>query len=245
MKKSVKEYWSFEGESALVRYSDGQANESAVIFLHGFPADSGKNEDVAKHLTETFKVDCFVFHYKGLGKSNGLFSFTSSIADSLKITKKIKLEIGYRRLFVIGHSWGGLVALNIMREFQRNIDKCILLAPFCLLPDEINASQMIQDFIDAKREHNINYDFITMYTDFLKIREKSSPFEFASTIDEKKLSIIQGTDDIVSLPEGYLRLIKSFNKLPLSIQVQDDHWFKNRTRLIDFIAGELKKSDLQ
>ena len=113
----------------------------AYLFLHGFPANLGtKNQDIAESLTFATGINSFVLHYQGLGNSGGKFSFTESVKESIQAAHDLisKYEIKY--LHIVGHSWGGLVGINVFKSIQSQRGKLILLAPFTVFPtdDSIN-----------------------------------------------------------------------------------------------------------
>ena len=57
----------------------GPASGRPVILLHGFPADSAKNEDLAEAMRDQLGADVFMPHQPGLGDSPGTFSFEGAL----------------------------------------------------------------------------------------------------------------------------------------------------------------------
>lgn len=115
-----------------------KGSEDAYLFLHGFPAATGeKNQDLALEATKKTGVSSYVLHYRGLGKSHGKFSFTESVVDAINVAQTIITDHKVSKLTLVGHSWGGLVAMNVFKSIsvphRHNI---ILLAPFVHFPED-------------------------------------------------------------------------------------------------------------
>jgi pimeloyl-ACP methyl ester carboxylesterase len=225
--------WNLAG-SNIVEWSNEVRSKNAVVFLHGFPADSGKNEDIAHNLAEEVGVDSFLLHFKGLGQSSGLFSFQSSIEEAMALSSYLKAELGYSSLFLVGHSWGGLVAMNLLRRRPEWFGSSVLMAPYCLMPEAETVEEIVRDFISSELllRHN-TYDASSLTQDFNRVAADSAPLNFAS---EMKLPIdhvlvVQGTNDEVSVPFGAGLLVDSLKGAAKLIEIDDDHWFKDRGRI--------------
>ena len=124
----------------------------AIIHFHGFPGEKNngsqieKNIDLAKHLCLTNNLDSFVPHYNGLGENiESAFSFVQSIEDSVDLCEKILLS--YESIILIGHSWGGLVAINCFRLHCKKIAKMILMSPFTFFPEEGVLGPIIENLL--------------------------------------------------------------------------------------------------
>jgi len=108
------------------------------FFLHGVPSIAHKNEDIARAVIIHTKSDSVVSIYKGLGEAKkiGRFDFINSVKDSLEFAKKLAQD--YKTVHLIGHSWGGCIALNIFRDALKpqKRGQIILLAPFTDIPKD-------------------------------------------------------------------------------------------------------------
>mgnify|MGYP001615170692 CR=1 FL=1 len=229
---------SFFRESVFIEYPSSEKSRSAVLFLHGFPADTGKNEDIARRLSESAKVSSFVFHYPGLGQSNGKFLFTNSLTESAGFLEYLLGEREFSSVSVVGHSWGGLNALNLLNSFPQGIDKLILLAPFCVLPSRSEVESQVNEFIDYQiREGRNHSDAHTLVSDFENARHSNSPLEIAKTLSNTNtaITIIQGLKDTVSAPIGARTLHQTLGSRCTLIEINDDHWFKDRDRLFTIV----------
>lgn len=143
----------FHFKNYVLKFSPPKTREeTAILMLHGFPSESfnetkfEKNRDVAAILSKFYGCDSYLHHYDGLGRNkNGTFNFVDSINDS-KLLMSILLQ-KYKELILIGHSWGGAVAINCFKDFHQQISKMILLSPFNIIPDPLILKPILQEAI--------------------------------------------------------------------------------------------------
>ena len=90
--------------------------QNKIVFLHGYPG-SQKSYDIAEHLALK-GFECYVWHYRGAWKSEGLYSLVSNYRDTETILNFLKKKgYGDEAISLVGASWGGFVALE---TFARN-----------------------------------------------------------------------------------------------------------------------------
>jgi pimeloyl-ACP methyl ester carboxylesterase len=215
--------------------------KEAVLFLHGFPADSGKNEDVAEALSVRKKITTFVPHFRGLGLSKGRFLFSSTFSDSLDFVEYLTKKRHLEKITVVAHSWGALPALNLVTKECKHLERIILLAPLCFLPDPSEGRAVLEEFRSSevakgKRPHSTD----KLLADFELIRAKGA-FSVVERLQNPKLhiTIIQGKNDTVTPPEGAKRLSRMLVGRSTLIEIEDDHWFKSREQLIELVSAEI------
>lgn len=103
--------------NGAVYTASGAGPHPTVLLLHGFPGNE-QNLDLAQAMRRAgFNV--LTFHYRGSWGSPGAFSFSGSAEDAdaavsfLRDPANVaKFSIDPNRLFVVGHSMGGLLAAN-------------------------------------------------------------------------------------------------------------------------------------
>ena len=142
-------YW---GEMFVTHMKPQQNSQGCVLFLHGYPAAKQKNYDVA----EVFALsgfDVFLPHYAGLGWSKGVFGFEKSRDEIAKLAREIKAQRPDCPLSVVGHSWGGLLAIQIADQIDGNL---LLFAPLSYIPSE-----------DSGDIENKNYSNLKNFTNFI------------------------------------------------------------------------------
>jgi len=214
--------------------------DTAILLLHGFPSESfngtdqEKNEDLLRYLSETTGLEAYLHHYNGLGKSNkGNFSFIDSINDSLELTKLILLK--HKNLILIGHSWGGWVAMNCINNLSRSIKKLILLSPLNAIPN----TESLESIMESIKK---DFPYLTQdkpVSEFVKDLEKvnitHNPRQCINNIDsDSKIYIIQANDD-QEVPRQTTDEFQNLFGLNCTYDVMDtDHSFiKNRFEMFN------------
>jgi len=113
---------------------EGRSPRGLLIVSHGLGEHVGCYEPLARTLTAIpGLVDVLVFDYRGHGKSPGRRGVVRSVLD-LRIDLRAALDWAARerpgaRLFVLGHSNGGQVALHVALEAPGVIGALVLSNP--------------------------------------------------------------------------------------------------------------------
>ncbi len=103
--------------NAVLYTASGAGPHPAVVLFHGFPGNE-QNLDLAQAIRRAgFTV--LTMHYRGAWGSPGQFSFTHALEDSdaalayLRDPANLaKFHLDPRRIFVAGHSMGGMMAAS-------------------------------------------------------------------------------------------------------------------------------------
>lgn len=229
----------------LIRFGEETLKDKAFLFFHGFPSTRGvKNLDLADHLNRQFNRDSYILHYRGLGESPGVFKFTESLAEASRVIEMLGQEDKHKELCLIGHSWGGLVAINMAQQHPDKVRKVILLSPFC----DIKKSDALYDwFVTGVRnefknifgeqtEEDIAQDFDRIMTNhLLKIIVPKLPSHL-------QVSIIQASRDDVTPASTMKSVLPLFAKAPTYVELDQDHSFtQSRQELAETIAELLKR----
>lgn len=138
----------------VLRFTPTKAPAKGAVFvLHGYPSLGRKNYDFAE-IAASKNYEVYVPHYPGLGLSEGQFGFLNSYEVVRKLMSTVKTNEA-KTLSIIGHSWGGYLALLNSDLID---DAAIFLAPlprlptvadlerFYLTPSSIADSQSLQTF---------------------------------------------------------------------------------------------------
>ena len=102
--------------NAVLYGAQGPELKPAIVFLHGFPGNE-RNLDLVHSLRRAgFHV--LFFNYRGSWASGGAFSFAAARADISAATAYLRqpetahrLRIDTNRVYLVGHSMGGWLAL--------------------------------------------------------------------------------------------------------------------------------------
>lgn len=208
----------------------------AFLFLHGFPADRGtKNHDIAEAVTNKTGINSFVLHYRGLGKAKAGFSFTESVKESLEVARFLIDKYKIKKLHLVGHSWGGLVALNIFKNIsEAKIGNLILLAPFSVFPND----NSISDWLDQIEIDSPNL-FLEKSRGFAKqnfynVKNLYDPVKIAKHVKvvAGQVKIIEALNDAEVPNKTIHQLASYFNESPCILALSLDHSFLNDRQLI-------------
>ncbi|MCB9062363.1 MAG: alpha/beta fold hydrolase [Halobacteriovoraceae bacterium] len=223
--------------------------KKAILFLHGFPAESSispvdpkieKNIDIAENFAQTFKLDTYLLHYKGLGKSEGIFSFTGSIEDSLKYCESLT-EKGYEQIYLFGHSWGGLVALNLAHKLTTNIAGLALFSPFNLIGSRPEIESLF-DLVVLEVPYLFEKKTKAEYIDeLIDIGLFFSPRKFANEIlSDIPIYIYQAINDNEVPEQTTLDLVNLLHQNCFYKEIKTDHSLKeNRDKVVNLILNDL------
>lgn len=103
-------------DNNFLNYKKIGNGEQKVFFFHGFGA-SKKSWDPVIDRIDTSGLSIYLFDLKGFGLSSKPKDNKYSIADQSEIMKKFMIEKGFNNIILIGHSYGGGVALLLNSEF--------------------------------------------------------------------------------------------------------------------------------
>ncbi|MCB0357385.1 MAG: alpha/beta hydrolase [Bdellovibrionales bacterium] len=220
---------------------DGKKQE-LVLFLHGFPGRTTKNEDISLKLNAMGYSTC-LFHYQGLGKSAGVFSFKNCIELSESILKSLSQR--FSKVHLLGHSWGGFVAAVIYWQIH-NPGNLFLLNPLTyILPD----SQVLELVKSAINKHELPEDYlnnknmVTQLNNELNCLRQNFDFKnqlanFVKSDLKQYIKIYLATVDPLTPPELCIKICKD-----VGIDYQQfssDHWFtQNREQVLTAIYKDL------
>ncbi len=109
--------------------------KAALIILHGMGEHGGRYQPVAEYLTAT-GVTSYVLDLRGFGKSGGHRAYARHFSDFHKdlnaICQLARQTSPKTPLFVLGHSFGGLIASSYsVLPAKEKIQGLILSSPLC------------------------------------------------------------------------------------------------------------------
>ncbi len=209
-------------------------NKSAVLMLHGFPGWINKNYDIAERLAlQGHSV--FLPHYRGLGHSKGRFSFEKSITDIEALIETINAEFRLKKLSLIGHSWGGLVASIIS---PANLHKTCLLAPLINLPNKKALIKLTSDLIVEHPNDCGNHTPASLAALFRDLTGKILKKDLSIRAKNNQLVIFHGSQDSVINPALSKKLKLVVPKLRLNVLYDDHSFSKDRRHFLSLIESE-------
>lgn len=211
--------------------------EVVFVLLHGFPGRRTRNEDLLLKLVVHYGVAGVLYRYKGLGANKGEFTFFSAIEDTIQTLEFVSTQ-GYKKIILLGHSFGGFVTLNVIQRIPQLIKGVFLLAPLIFMPEHEVVESMIDDFCylqNGLKEYSANKELLTEQANELKVwatqenyREKLKSLPFS-------LPIVHPFQDEVVPYKSSEIFQQLLPETALLHGVDDNHWLVNREVLMPYI----------
>lgn len=214
--------------------------KSAIIVMHGYPADKANLLGIAEFLSKDFNV--FLFDFRSFGKSEGSFTTAGYLEknDLLGAIDYLEKEKNITRIGLYGFSLGGAVALSI---------------------NHANVKAIVTDSAFAKLSHMVEHIFSPFFILkyplayltklygmlFLGIDiDDVSPIDNIKSIKVPILLTHAENDSQIPVNEAFL-LHKANNKTELWIVKDTDHGTihsanveEYEKKVIEFFKGHLK-----
>lgn len=225
-------------EQYVYSFKGGQQSSDCVIFFHGFPGNVSKNEDLAKATAQEFSVDTYAVHFGGLGKSKGKFAFGQSYSTTLNYV--LQMSRRYKRVHLVGHSWGGFVATKIACAPTISIESLALISPLTVLPPTDDVTRAVLSAVLANRQHDLGefFDLEQAVLDVAKLRADESIFEAVSRLKiANGVMLIQAKNDPEVSEAHSEKLFNGFVGCKEYKAVEQDHSFSDRGGLIALLTN--------
>ena len=131
-------------EGSIAGWLDGDG--LPVLILHGGPGLSDYTAPLADELHDAFRV--IRYQQRGLAPStsSGPFDIGRHVADAIAVLD----AAGADRAYVIGHSWGGHLALHLALQHPGRVLGLVIADPLGAIPDG-GLSDMEQNLTDRIR----------------------------------------------------------------------------------------------
>lgn len=100
-----------------------------IFVLHGGPGGSHRYFlPQLQPLAESYQL--VFYDQRGSGQSSGKLDLKAiSIDQFVEDLESLRVALGYDKISLIGHSWGGVIALFYAFKYQSHLDKLILVDP--------------------------------------------------------------------------------------------------------------------
>ena len=226
------------------RHYKASPEKARMIITHGLGEHSGRYLNVINRLVPK-GISIFAPDFRGHGKSDGKRGHVNSFGDYLEdlysiFDVAIKEKKSGIKYFLLGHSLGGLIAINYAIRRQETIDGLIIsspslgvvvkvpaikavlgkamssLWPGLSLNNELDASKISHDekVVAAYRNDPLVHDRVTArwFTEFLSSMEKAN--NQASDIKVPFLMQIAGDDHLVdaAMSKSFFERVSSKDK---------------------------------
>jgi alpha-beta hydrolase superfamily lysophospholipase len=121
-----------DGTTLYAKIYGREKPRGGIVLIHGFGEHSGRYEALIRHLLDKgYAVQAY--DHRGHGKSAGLYGhidrFGQYEEDLDFVVSTSGARLGTDKLFLIGHSMGGLVALRYLTTARHRIEGAVISAP--------------------------------------------------------------------------------------------------------------------
>lgn len=196
----------------------------ATLFLHGFPGVRSKqNRDLAMKASSYGPRRSYVPLYDGLGQAPGTFSFLKCRSDVEAFASKLLQDNA--SIDLVGHSWGGYLALGLASRHQKKIRRLVLMSPLLHFFTLDLARQAFR--LTAQDQPALSLgDTDALAKEFHALGTRETAEDFARSIStETSVSIFQAADDTTTPPSYAQNLVNCFALRPSYEEVATDHSF--------------------
>jgi pimeloyl-ACP methyl ester carboxylesterase len=107
-------------EAPVKLYYSEEGNGPPILLIHGFGASTYTWRHVAPELAQTHRV--IAVDLKGFGQSEKPFDGRYSVFDQAELLAQLIVDKDLRNLTLVGHSFGGGVALLLALEANQRLD---------------------------------------------------------------------------------------------------------------------------
>ncbi|MCA3084817.1 MAG: alpha/beta fold hydrolase [Rhodocyclaceae bacterium] len=219
-------------------------SDSVIIYLPGLPSHMtslGEDTDLTPLISSlapavtSCGVDVIAPRYPGLDESNGNFGLLRCVYMGLSALGFALSR--YRRVSVLGRSFGGLVALAACSRVAgaRELDQVVLLAPALGLPVGSGINELARSWSQV-----LNQPESELAADLEEIQLRWHPMGCLKILDASKLTFICGRNDTVMPSEKAIEVINTLSKKPAFVEVDSDHSFQDRANIVHQILVAMR-----
>jgi pimeloyl-ACP methyl ester carboxylesterase len=103
-----------------------QGSGPPVLLLHGFPEYSGAWHGVMERLAP--QVRAIALDTRGIGQSDAAADVQGyDIAELVRDVKDVVAALGYRKVTLVGHDWGGFIAWKVAIRHPELLDRLVIV----------------------------------------------------------------------------------------------------------------------
>jgi alpha-beta hydrolase superfamily lysophospholipase len=242
-----------KGTRLAYRTWEGASARAALVVVHGFGEHSGRYAEFGERMA-SYGISTFAMDLRGHGLSEGRRGHVASFDILLQELDRFRREVeglaDFRiPLFLLGHSFGGLIALRYQEEYNTRFEGAIISAPWLAtavrVPRwKVNAAQSLsrvlpalpfragvraehlshdRDIVDAYRADPLVHDRITprLFTELSTAMGLA--LQRSDRIQEPLLFLVAGDDRLVDT-ERALTVARSITAADVTIRVYPGYY---------------------
>lgn len=219
----------------------------AILIIHGYAGGTYDEEPLANYLELERSFDVFSFTLPGHDVRDKKKATNEEWINESERQLKFLIDNGYKKIYVIGHSMGGVIATYLAKKYKE-VKRLVLVAPAftCIASKEagglMGAILKLPELIKA-------YSFNEIATRVNKM-PISSEKEFINLIEEHKddikdisipIMLIHGTKDQLVPISSTEEIFENYKSSKKKLLIIDDYYhdvFKGEK--VDLICKEVK-----
>ncbi|MCG9971269.1 alpha/beta fold hydrolase [Christiangramia crocea] len=199
----------------------GVGKKVPLVLLHGFLEDSDIWESIVKDLQKERQIICI--DLPGHGKSEGIAEIHSMqlMAD---VVKDVLLSLQLSEISIAGHSMGGYVSLEFLKNFPM-IVKSVMLINSTPVEDSVEKRKIRERSVKLVGENKKAYVRMAISN----LYSENSKREFATEIEDLKCRAvkmkgknIQAALVGMKIRTNYLEVLKSFDGQKIIVASEED-----------------------
>lgn len=201
----------------------------AILLIHGFAGNSYDYGELGNELQYYLDFDVYTFVLPGHDKTFiSHVSYEDWINSAENMMNKL-IDIGYKNIYVVGHSMGGVIASHIASKYSKYVKKVVLAAPAFRYMYFKNDKIDIIKSIKKSPEIFGGLDIHLVLSRILKVPIKTA-MEFTKLVDKyhdspksitAPIMIIHGTSDKI-VPSESCEYVHKVVKSKVNILVNMD-----------------------
>ena len=134
----------FRGQAFRVHYLDVGEGSEVLVCLHGVPFWSQSYHKLIPHLANDYRL--IVPDFVGFGRSDRLVDWRDYSVELHKVTVYQLLSqlnlIGHANLTLVGHNWGALLGMSLMKDRPNLFHRAVILNTNNLPDGELNTRRL-------------------------------------------------------------------------------------------------------
>jgi len=160
-------------------------SKAVLVLVYGMGATAKRFKYLVKHLKKE-KISSYTLELQGYGITRGLRgyvpSFQTYLNDLKKLFNKVKKENKGKKIFLLGESMGGLIALRYQLENPQDFDGLIPIVPALFNKMPIPFFRIfLNSYINPKKQYNMPFT-TEIITHDKKIQKELDNNELETTI---------------------------------------------------------------
>jgi alpha-beta hydrolase superfamily lysophospholipase len=150
-----------DGLRLYLRRREVDAARGEVLIVHGFGEHSGRYGPLTEHLiNNSYAVTAY--DHRGHGLSDGLpghvENFGEYETDLQKMVSYLRSRMKSTKLYIIGHSMGGLIALRYIAKNSGDVSAAIISAPLIAVAVPVPAHKLVIARVSARMAPRMRLD---------------------------------------------------------------------------------------